>query len=152
MVHADPMVSVPRQGQAGVRWLLPPAVAALGLVSTFALTAATPGAGAHAARIIPAVGSYKASGRGDPPNYAVRAQVKRKAGRRIISAQVKDTCGGFATFTHTAIARASNGAPVFSARVGDAGISGRWTSSTRIEGKVKTPCATQQGYVMHLTG
>src|SRR6266516_5492898 len=58
MVHADPMVSVPRQGQAGVRWLLPPAIAAIGLVSTFAPAAATPGAGAHAARIIPAVGSY----------------------------------------------------------------------------------------------
>jgi hypothetical protein len=146
------MVSVPRQGQAGVRWLSPPTIAAIGLISALALAAATPEAGAHVARIIPAVGSYKASGRGDPPNYAIRAQVKSKAGRTIISAQVEDTCGGFVTIAYTAVARASSGAPVFSARVGGAGISGRWTSSTRIEGRVKTPCAARQDYVMHLTG
>jgi hypothetical protein len=142
------MVSIPRQKQAGA-WLSSSAIA---LVSTLALTTATPGAGAHAVRIIPAVGSYKASGRGDPPNYAVRAQVKRKAGRTIVSAQVSDTCGGFATIAHTAIVRTSSGVPVFSAQVGGAGLSGRWTSPTRLEGKVKTPCARRQGYVMHLAG
>jgi hypothetical protein len=117
-----------------------------------ALATATAGAGVRAARIVPAVGSYKGAGRGDPPSYAIRAQVTRKGGRMLISAQVEDSCRGFATFAHTAIDRAANGASVFSARVGGAGISGHWASSTRIKGTVKTPCASRQEYVMHLTG
>ncbi len=127
------------------------AIAATGLSSVILLGAVTPVATAESARIVPTVGSYKASGRGDPPNYTVRAQVKRKAGRKVISVQVEDTCGGLATFALSAISRAAGGAPVFSAQVGAARARGRWTSSTRIEGVVKTPCAARQGYVMQLT-
>jgi hypothetical protein len=64
---------------------------------------------------------------------------------------VTDTCGGFATFVPTAISRAASGVPLFSAKVGGAAINGRWTNSTTIEGKVHTPCAGAQEYVMHLT-
>ena len=145
-------VSTPPTNTAQMRWLAPPVIAATLLVSVLAMAATTPWAHAQAVRITPAVGSYKTSVATDPPNYAVRAQVKRKGGRRIVSAQVEDTCGGFATFAQTAITRASSGAPVFSARVGGAGISGRWISSTKIKGKVDTPCARPQDYVMHLSG
>ena len=100
------------------------------------------------ARVVPAVGSYTASGRGDPPRYTVRAQAKRKAGGIIISAQVSDTCGGFATFPRIKVT--AKGGPQFSANVGSAGISGRWTNPTTIKGSVKTPCAKRQDYVMHL--
>lgn len=147
------MESLLRQRLAGWR-LQSPATVAIALAAALALTlaAATPGAGAEAGRIVPASGSYKASGRGDPPDYAVRAQVKNKAGHTIVSAQVGDTCGGFATIAHIAVARTSSGAPVFTAQVGGASISGRWTSSTVIQGKVKTPCSPRQGYAMHLLG
>jgi hypothetical protein len=109
-------------------------------------------ASAQAQRVIPTVGLYKASGRTKPANYTVQGQVKRRGGRKVISSQVTDTCHGFATFAPTVISRASGGAPVFSARVGNAAISGRWTSSTRIKGSVHTPCAKAQEYVMKLTG
>lgn len=122
------------------------------LVPVVALAALTPWAAAQSKGVIPAVGSYRASGRTDPADYTVRAQVKRRGGRKVISSQVTDTCGGFATFVPTAISRSPDGVPAFSAQVGGAAISGRWTSSTRIEGKVHTPCAGAQEYVMHLTG
>jgi hypothetical protein len=127
----------------------PGPIAAIGLV-LLALASPAPTDGAQ--RVVPSIGSYKTSGRGDPPRYDVRAQVKRKAGRRAISAQVTDACGGFATFARVAISGISNGEPEFSARVGAAAISGRWTTSTRIEGSVKTPCAKRQDYVMVLRG
>ena len=146
------MGSVLRQRLADARGLFPPLAAVLAAISVIALTASTPWAGARSKPVVPALGSYRASGRTDPANYTVRAQVKRKGGRKVVSSQVADTCGGFATFAPTAIARADNGAPAFSAQVGAAAISGRWTSSTRIEGKVDTPCARPQDYVMHLTG
>jgi hypothetical protein len=145
------MLSAHRQRTCSARSLSRLAIAAIGLASIVGLGAVTQSATAKGTRIVPAIGSYKAAGRGDPPRYAVRAQVKRKAGRKVISIQVEDTCRGFATFAPTAISRASGGAPVFSARVGAARVGGRWTSSTTIEGVVKTACATRQGYVMHLT-
>jgi hypothetical protein len=114
------------------------------------LALASPAATDAAQRVVPSIGSYKTSGRGDPPRYDLRAQVKRKAGRRVISAQVTDACGGFATFAGVAVSGISNGEPEFSARVGVAAISGRWTSSTRIKGTVKTPCAKRQDYVLNL--
>jgi hypothetical protein len=122
------------------------------VVTALALAALTPWAAAQSKGVIPAVGSYKATGHAKPADYTVRAQVKRRGGRKLISSQVTDTCGGFATFVPTAISRAPNGVPVFSARVGDAAISGRWISSTKIKGNVRTPCARAQEYVMQLTG
>lgn len=121
------------------------------LASILALGIFVPWASAGSQRVIPAVGSYRASGRDKPANYTVRGQVKRKGGRKVISSQVTDTCGGFATFVPTVISRAPNGVPVFSVQVGNAAISGRWTSSTRIKGRVHTPCAEAQAYVMKLT-
>ena|GEM_PF-5727472 len=120
--------------------------------TVLALGILAPWATAQSQSVIPAVGSYKASGRNKPPDYTVRGQVKRKGGRKVISSQVTDTCGGFATFVPTAISRASNGAPMFSAQVGNAAINGHWTSPTRIKGRVHTPCAKAQEYVMKLTG
>lgn len=111
----------------------------------------TPPAAAQSRQLIPAVGSYKASGRTEPADYTVRAEVKRRGGRKLISSQVTDSCGGFATFVPTAISRSPNGVPKFSAQVGAAAISGRWTTPTTIEGRVHTPCADAQHYVMHLT-
>jgi hypothetical protein len=146
------MKPVFRQRQADVRGLFRPVVAAFAFVSFLVLATSAPWAGAQSDGLIPATGSYRASGRADPPSYTVRAQVKRKAGRKVISAQVVDDCGGFATFAPSAIAHGSSGAPEFSARVGDATIRGRWIASTRIKGTVDTPCAKAQGYVMHLTG
>ena len=125
---------------------------AIALLAMLILAAGAPRTGAAAGSIVPKVGSYKATGVGDPASYLVRAQVKRKGGRKVISAQVKDSCGGFATFVQAAIGRASNGAPTFSARVGVASIGGRWSSSTRITGTVKTPCAARQEFVMHIVG
>lgn len=127
----------------------PGLIAAIALV-LLALALPAPTAGAQ--HVVPSIGSYKTSGRGDPPRYDVRAQVKRKSGRRVISAQLTDTCGGFATFARVAISGISKGEPEFSARVGAAAISGRWTTSTRVEGSVKTPCAKRQDYVMNLSG
>lgn len=101
--------------------------------------------------LVPAVGSYEAKGTGDPAAYDVHGQVKRKGARRILSIQVKDRCGGLATFANVAVSRGTAGAPAFSAQVGSARIDGRWTSSTRIRGTVKTPCANSQAYVMRLT-
>jgi hypothetical protein len=101
-------------------------------------------------RIVPAAGSYVASGAGDPSRYSVRGQVMRRGGRRRISLQVRDTCGGLATFADTAIGRDSADAPTFFAQVGGARVSGRWTGPTRIAGRVKTPCGAAQGYVMRL--
>lgn len=124
---------------------------AAAIVAVLALAVLPPWAAAHSKRVIPAVGAYKASGRNKPANFTVRAQVKRKNGRKVISSQVTDTCGGFATFAPTAISRSPNGVPMFSAKVGAAGISGRWTTSTTIKGRVHTPCADAQQYVMHLT-
>lgn len=126
--------------------------AALALGFVLALAALTPWAAAQSKRIVPAVGAYGASGRTDPASYNVRAQVKLKGGRKVISSQVTDTCGGFATFVPTAISRTANGVPMFSAQVGAAAIGGRWTNSTTIEGRVHTPCARAQRYVMHLNG
>jgi hypothetical protein len=143
------MASTSRRKKARLRRPSLPAMAAIGLLLTLSLTA---GIATGAARLVPTVGSYKASGRGDPPRYEVRAQVKRKAGHATLSAQVDDTCGGFATFAHVAIAANSKGAPEFSARVGGAAISGRWTAPTTIKGSVKSPCAKRQDYVMRLTG
>jgi hypothetical protein len=145
------MESLLRQRPVDLGPLSPLATAAIALTTalTLILAAATPGARAEAGRIVPTPGSYKASGRGDPPAYTVRAQVKSKAGQPILSAQIEDTCGGFA-IAHPVISRATNGAPVFTAKVGGASISGRWTSSTSIKGTVKTPCAARQAYVMHL--
>jgi hypothetical protein len=127
----------------------PRLIAAIGLV-LLALALPAPTAGAQAQSVVPAVGSYRASGRGDPPRYTVRAAAKRKAGRTILSAQVSDTCGGFATFPHVTVT--AKGGPEFSAKVGGAGINGRWTTPTTIKGSVKTPCAKRQDYVMHFTG
>ena len=125
---------------------------AIALLAMLTLSAGAPRTAAAASSIVPKVGSYKATGAGDPASYLVRAQVKRKGGRKVISAQVKDSCGGFATFVQAPIGRASNGAPTFSARVGVASIGGRWSSSTRITGTVKTPCAARQEFVMNLVG
>lgn len=122
---------------------------ALALIPVLALAGVTPGA-ARSKHVVPAVGAYKASGRTDPASYDVRAEVKRRGGRKVISAQVTDTCGGFATFVPTAISRGPDGAPTFSAQVGAAAIRGRWTTSSAIKGTVRTPCAKAQGYVMHL--
>lgn len=128
------------------------ATAVIALLAMLTLGAGAPRTAAAASSIVPKVGSYKATGAGDPAGYLVRAQVKRKGGRKVISAQVKDSCGGFATFVQVPIGRASNGAPIFSARVGVASIGGRWSSSTRITGTVKTPCAARQEFVMNLVG
>jgi hypothetical protein len=115
---------------------------------TLGLLASVAAAGTQ--RVVPTVGSYTASGRGDPPRYTVRAQAKRRAGRTVLSAQVSDTCGGFATFPRIAVTAKSG--PKFSARVGSASIGGRWTDAKTITGTVKTPCAERQGYVLHLAG
>jgi hypothetical protein len=125
----------------------------LALLAFLALgsAAAVPAQSPAAVRIVPALGSYLASGKGDPATYSVRGQVKRAGGRRSISLQVRDTCGGLATFAGTAIVR-SGGAPAFSAQVGVARVSGRWVSSTRVVGSVKTPCGRAQGYSMRRTG
>jgi hypothetical protein len=122
------------------------------VATILALGILTPWAAAQSQRVIPAIGSYKASGQNKPPSYTVRGQVKRKGSRKVISSQVTDTCGGFATFVPTVISRAPNGTPMFSAQVGNAAINGHWTSSTRIKGKVRTPCAKAQEYVMKLKG
>jgi hypothetical protein len=122
------------------------------LATILGLGILAPWATAQSQRVAPAVGSYKASGRNKPANYTVRAQVKRKGSRKVISSQVTDTCGGFATFVPTVISRAANGVPMFSAQVGNAAISGHWTSSTRIKGRIHTPCAKAQEYVIKLTG
>jgi len=133
---------------AGLPRLAPIAIVAIGALSAVA----TSGANAEEGRIVPAIGTYKSSGRGDPPSYGIRAQVKRRSGHQVISAQVTDTCGGFATFYRISIAGAGRGEPEFSARVGGATISGRWTASTTIRGSVKSPCAKRQDYVMRLSG
>lgn len=125
------------------------ALAAAALTAALAAILASPTA--EASGIVPAVGSYNATGAGDPPAYSIRGQVKRKGGRKVVSIQVSDRCGGFATFPHTAISYPS-GVPKFAARVGATEIGGRWTSPTRIEGRVKTPCAARQDYVMRLVG
>jgi hypothetical protein len=145
------MESLLRQRVTGSRPLSPLATVAIALsvALALALTPTAPRASAEAGRIVPASGSYKASGRGDPPAYAVRAQVKTKASRLVFAAQIEDTCGGFA-IAHPAISRSHSGAPVFTAQVGGASIRGRWTSSTSIKGTVKTPCAARQGYVLHV--
>jgi hypothetical protein len=134
------------------RWLSSLLAVAIGVGCALAVSAGVPESSVGAARIVPSIGSYLASGKGDPSSYLVRAQVKQKGGRKVISAQVKDTCGGFATFVQAAIEKGPGGVPVFSARAGVASISGRWASSTRITGTVKTPCAPRQEYVMHLSG
>lgn len=138
-----------RKSHALPRSAWPGPIVAIGLVL---LALASPATTAGAQRVVPSIGSYKASGRGDPPRYDVRAQVKRLAGRRVISAQVTDACGGFATFARVAVSGISSGEPAFAGRVGAAAISGRWTASTRIVGSVKTPCAKRQDYVMNLRG
>jgi hypothetical protein len=139
-----------RQASAGP--LPASATLAVAILAIAILAAAVPRMTVAASPIVPKVGTYKATGAGDPANYLVQAQVKRKGGRKVISAQVKDSCGGFATFVQAPIGRASNGTPTFSARVGAASIGGRWGSSTRIKGTVKTPCAARQEFVMHLVG
>jgi hypothetical protein len=135
--------------QPGLRFWALSTLIALGLIA--ALLPAPPAAAAKASRVVPTVGSYKASGRGDPPRYSVRAQAKRRSGRTTLSAQVSDSCGGFATFPRIAVSSGPKGS-TFSARVGAVAISGRWTTATRIEGSVKTPCARRQDYVMTLSG
>jgi hypothetical protein len=103
-----------------------------------------------AARVVPATGSYVARGAGDPPAYSVSATVKRRAGRTTISVQAGDRCHGFASFPQVRVVRGRDGAPAFSVEVGGARISGRWSNPTRIEGRVKTPCAKAQAYVLRL--
>jgi hypothetical protein len=110
--------------------------------------AAAPTAGARE-RIVPSTGSYVATGRGDPSHYSVSAQVKRKGGRAVVSAQLRDSCGGFATFARVAVGRSPRGVPEFSARVGGAVIRGHWASATTIKGSVKTPCAAREAFAMH---
>jgi len=126
------------------------AIASIGLTLAIAVVAAPTPVAAGTESIVPAVGSYRASGEGDPSRYAVEAQVKRRAGRRKISVQVRDTCGGFATFASLAIGRSRTGVPKFSSQIGGARVSGRWTSATRIAGTVQTPCAVRQEYAMRL--
>lgn len=117
-------------------------------LAVFAVVSAT--AAVSVAAVIPATGSYAADGAGDPPAYSVQATVARRSGRTTISIRVGDRCGGFATFPGLRVGRNGRGVPIFSGRVGGAGVGGHWAGSTTIAGSVRTPCAGAQRYVLRL--
>ena len=142
-------VSSDRDSHAPALRLSPGRIAAIGVLLLALVFVRTDGRSGVATRrslcwLVPGVGVRRP--------FPLRGQGRSKAqeGRTVLSAQVSDTCGGFATFPRIAVT--ANGRPEFWAKVGGAGISGRWTTSTTIKGSVKTPCAKRQDYVMHLTG